>query len=180
MKVLIVAASRYGSTTQGARWIAERLELERVDVDLHQAQDAPPPDAADLVILGSGLYAHRLLPSLNEYIDLHVEALRQRKVALFALAMRTTPIFARGHSHGGLAQLEYLFKTLEPAVVHADVLGGEMVYNRLSAEDAAMLDRFYAMLELTPQEIGQRKAPRTFMNKADYWAFAEVTLRHMG
>jgi menaquinone-dependent protoporphyrinogen oxidase len=180
MKAIVIAASRYGSTTQGAEWIAERLSLADVDVAVHKSGNAPTPDGADLVILGSGLYAHKLLPELDDYIDRHLDALRQRKIALFALAMRTSPVFVRGQAHGGLAQLQPYFDKLGDALVHADMLGGQMAFSQLTAEDQAGLDRFYAMLKLTPAEVEQRKAPRTLMNKADYWAFAEETLRKAG
>ena len=180
MNAMIIAASRYGSTTQGAEWIAERLALADLDVAVHQAADAPPPDGADLVILGSGLYAHKLLDELDGYIDRHLDALRQCKLALFALAMRTSPVFVRGQAHGGLAQLKPYFEKLGDALVHADMLGGQMAFSQLTAEDQAGLERFYAMLKLTPDEIAQRMTPRTLMNKADYWAFAEEVLRKAG
>jgi menaquinone-dependent protoporphyrinogen oxidase len=180
MNAIVIAASRYGSTTQGAEWIAERIALAGAEVAIHQAADAPPPEGADLVILGSGLYAHKLLGELDNYIDRHLDALRQRKLALFALAMRTSPVFVRGQVHGGLAQLKPHFDKLGDALVHADMLGGQMAFSQLTAEDQAGLERFYAMLKLTPAEIEHRKAPRTLMNKADYWTFAEEVLRKAG
>lgn len=180
MNAIIITASRYGSATQGAEWIAERLPLANLEVAVHRADDAPSPDGAELVILGSGLYAHKLLGELDDYIDRYLDALRQCKLALFALAMRTSPVFVRGQAHGGLAQLQPYFDKLGDALVHADMLGGQMAFSRLTAEDQAALERFYAMLKLTPAEIEQRKAPRTLMNKADYWAFAEETLRKAG
>ncbi|MFP4053725.1 MAG: flavodoxin domain-containing protein [Phycisphaerae bacterium] len=180
MNAIVIAASRYGSTTQGAEWIAERLALADLDVAVHRAYDAPSPNGAELVVLGSGLYAHKLLGGLDDYIDRHLDALRQCKLALFALAMRTSPVFVRGQAHGGLAQFQPYFDKLGDALVHADMLGGQMVFSRLTAEDRAGLERFYAMLKLTAAEVKQRKAPRTLMNKADYWAFAEEALRKAG
>lgn len=177
MKVMIVAASRYGSTIQGAEWIAERLRLANVDVDVHPANDAPGPEGADLVLLGSGLYIHKLLPDLDHYIDRHLDVLRQKKLALFVLAMRPSPVFVRGKAHGGLAQVQPYFEKLGDALIHAEMLGGQMSFNQLSPEDATGLEQFFAMLRLTPAEIEQRKAPRTLMNKTDYWAFAVEMLK---
>lgn len=177
MNIFVVSASRYGSATQGAWWIAERLSIAGHQATLFQAEDAPAPDDADLIVLGSGIYAHKLLPAVNAYIDRHLAVLCRKKLAVFALAMRTNPVFVRGQVHGGLAHLEYLFPKLGAALVYADMLPGQMVYSRLSAADAASLDRFYAMIGLSAEEIEKRKAPRTLMNKADYWHFAEQVLQ---
>ncbi len=180
MKILIVTASRYGSTAQGAEWIAERLILAGEEVQTYRVEDdAPSPADADLVILGSGLYAHKLLPGLDNYIDKHIETLCKCKIALFALAMRTGPVFTHAQAHGGLAMLQPYFEKLRKSLIHAEILGGQMVFDRLTAQDAAGLEKFYAMLKLTPDEIEKRKAPRTLMSKADYWAFAEDILRKM-
>jgi menaquinone-dependent protoporphyrinogen oxidase len=176
MKSSIIAASRYGSTHEGARWIAERLELAGWSTVVYPAATAPAPSDEELVLLGSGLYSHRVLPELESYIDQHLEALSERRLGLFVLAMRTTPVFVRGEAHGGLGQLVPYFKKLQPALIHADMLPGQMVYSRLSPEDARGLDRFYEMLNLPAEEIQKRKAPRTLMCKSDYWAFAETLL----
>jgi len=64
------------------------------------------------------------------------------------------------------------------AVGHAGMLGGQIVFNRLSAEDAKAIQIFYAMLKLDPAEVERRKAPRTLMNKSESWEFAETSLRN--
>lgn len=180
MNAMIVTASRYGSTTQGAEWIRERLELDGISTRVYHAHEAPPPENAGLIVLGSGIYSHQLLPAVNQYIDQYIDILRCKKVGLFALAMKTTPVFVRGQAHGGLSYLDYLFKKLGNAVIHAGLLGGEMVFSRLSQDDATGLERFYGMLKLSAEEIAERKKPRTLMNKVDYWAYAEVLLKSMG
>ncbi len=179
MNAMIVVASRYGSATQGAEWIAERLNMENIPTRVHQAQEAPPPENAGLIIMGSGIYSHKLLPAVDQYIDKNLDVLRCKKIGLFALAMKPTPVFVRGQAHGGLEHLTYLFKKLGPAVIHADMLGGQMAFCQLTPEDAAGLEGFYAMLKLTPEQIAERKKPRTLMNKADYWAYAETLLKEI-
>ena len=176
MKASIVFASRYGSTREGASWIAERFDLAGWDTAMHPAETAPAPSDEEIVVLGSGMYSHRVLPHLEEYIEKHRETLCERKVALFVLAMRTSPVFVRGGAHGGLGMLDPYFEKLKPALIHADLLPGQMAYSQLTPEDAQGLDRFYAMLKLSPEEIEKRKMPRTLMNKADYWGFAETLL----
>lgn len=178
MKTMIVTASRYGSTEQAAAWIAERLRFEKIEAQAFRAEEAPSPDAADLVILGSGIYAHNLLPELESYIDRHLDVLRQKKTALFALSMSPRPVFARGKSHGGLEHLDPLFRKLGPAVVHADMLGGQLIFSQLSPEDARALEAFYSMIKLAPEEIEERKIPRTLMSKPDAWDFARTVLKN--
>lgn len=180
MKAMIVSASRYGSTTQGAEWIAERLRMDRVDVELYQAKAAPCPDGAELVVLGSGLYIHGLLPEMDTYIDEHLHALTRRQLALFVLAMQPYPVFVRGQAHGGLSQLQSYFDKLGDALVHADMLAGQMAFDRLTRDDATSVEQFYAMLELSPDEVARRKAPRTAMDKTQYWRFAEEVLKKAG
>jgi menaquinone-dependent protoporphyrinogen IX oxidase len=177
MKILVITASRYGSTHQGGEWIAQRLKIEGHDVEHSHTEEAPRPHDHDLIVLGSGLYAHKLLPGINDYVDQHRPVLRARKTAVFALAMRTSPVFVKGKAHGGLSQLEYLLEILGPSAVHAEMLGGEMVFSKMSEQDATGLLRFYAMLKLSDAEIERRKQPRTLMNKIDYWQFAETVMR---
>lgn len=179
MRAMIVVASRYGSSLQSADWIAERLRLDGIETDLHRVQEAPPPDQADLVILGSGLYSHHVLPELEDYIQKHLLLLQQRAMGLFILAMRTTPVFVQGQSHGGLAQFDPLFKRLGPTLLHAQILGGELIFSRLTPEDAASIQRFYAMLKLSPAELADRQVPRTLLNKQEAWDFAEALLKQV-
>jgi menaquinone-dependent protoporphyrinogen IX oxidase len=174
--ILLIAASRYGSTAQGAEWIAERLRLSGVGATVLAPESAPPPEGNDCAVLCSGIYAHHILPSLAAYIDNHLAALRSGKVAILGVSMSPKPVFVRGHVHGGLAHFEDLFAKLGDAVVHADMLGGQLAYDGLSAEDQRSMDQFYGMLGLDDAGIERRKAPRTLMKKEDYWSFAEDLL----
>lgn len=179
MRATIVVASRYGSSLQSAHWIAERLDLEGIETRIHRAQEAPPPDEGDLVILGSGLYSHSVLPELEDYIQRHLVTLQRQTMGLFILAMRTTPVFVQGQSHGGLAQFDPLFKRLGPTLVHAQLLGGQLIFSRLSPQDTASIERFYAMLKLSPGELAERKAPRTLLDKNEAWEFVQSLLKQV-
>lgn len=174
--ILLIAASRYGSTAQGAGWVAERLRLSGAGATVVAPESAPPPEGNDCVVLISGIYAHQILPSLAAYIDNHLAALRSGKVAILGVSMSPKPVFVRGHAHGGLAHFEDLFAKFGDALVHADMLGGQLAYGGLSPEDQRSMDQFYGMLGLDAAEIERRKAPRTLMRKEDYWSFAEDLL----
>lgn len=170
--ILIVAASRYGSTTQGAEWIAERLSLSKMKVEIRAPGNAPSPEGRDCVILGSPIYAHEVLPDLDNYVETWLEVLRRGRVVLFGVSMSPKPVFARGKAHGGLVHLDRLFEKLGGAVFHADMLGGQLAYDGLDVADQGSMDAFYRMLDLEPGEIERRKEPRTLMRKEDYWDFA--------
>jgi menaquinone-dependent protoporphyrinogen oxidase len=179
LKFLIVVATRYGSTAEGAGWIAERLRLSGAEADVVPAGEAPPPVGCDCVLLGSGIYAHRVLPEMAGYIDRNFDALSAGRVGIFGVSMSPKPVFAGGHAHGGLAHFEELFGRLGGAVIHADMLGGQLAFDALSLEDRSSMEAFCAMLGLDAAGIERRKAPRTLMKKEDYWGFAEELLRKM-
>lgn len=66
MKTLIICASKYGSTFEIGRWLAERLGD---DCLVDKAESMPDPADADIVILGSGIYNHHVLPSVQKYVN---------------------------------------------------------------------------------------------------------------
>lgn len=175
MKILIITASRYNCTRQAGQWIQERLAFETELVDHHSVQDAPSLENYDLIILGSGIYNHEFLPELNSWIDENLELLKQKRISLFATAMKTEPVYVRGMVHGGLAMLNYLFEKLGSAVVHAEILPGQMSFESFTDEDKLKIDNFYKMLKYPPEKIAELKKPRTLMCKKDYWTFAEQT-----
>jgi len=69
MKTLIITASRYGSTEQIGRWIKERLQYEGFEVDIAKTEDVVSFDSYELVIMGSGIYSHSVLPELKAFIE---------------------------------------------------------------------------------------------------------------
>ncbi len=85
MKVLIVYASKYGSTEEVAEAIAEALTARGKHVDAHDAATAPSPDGYDAVVVGSGVYVGSWLKAAARYVEAHAAALRQRPVWLFGV-----------------------------------------------------------------------------------------------
>jgi menaquinone-dependent protoporphyrinogen oxidase len=176
MKILIVSASRYGSTRVIGEWIAERLSLEDHEVEAFEPEKAPSPQAFDAVVLGSGIYADRVLPGLTQYISENAEALKTKKVALFGVAMQKEPVLHKGKIHGGLTYLVPTAEKLDGSVVHANILLGELVPKKLTEKDHADLLKFYGMIGLKEDQIRMRMTPRTLMNKQECWGFAEAVL----
>jgi len=178
MKIKIVFASRYGSSKEIAGWLAQRFRFDQdITVDIESAEEANSAEGYDLVLLGSGIYSHSFLPELESYIERDVEALKNTKTALFGVAMKTEPALMRGKLHGGLLMLEKYAEQLGKSCIYGVMLHGEMIYDIMTEEDKRGLDKFYKMIGLSEAEVTERKKPRTLMNKAECWEFAEKLMK---
>lgn len=83
MKVLVLAASRHGSTTEIARAVGARLRERGHDVDVVGATTAVALDGYDAVVLGSALYAGRWVKAARDLAETS-ERLRARPLWLFS------------------------------------------------------------------------------------------------
>lgn len=83
MKVLVVVASRHGSTTEIARAIGVRLRARGLDVDVLEPMDVSSPAGYDAVVIGSAIYTGNWLKSAREFVEMHTDALSARRVWLF-------------------------------------------------------------------------------------------------
>lgn len=84
VKALVLAASRHGSTAGIAAEIQGELARHGVDAVLVPLGEAPPPDAFDVVVLGSAVYVGRWMDEAKAYASRHQQALRARRVYLFS------------------------------------------------------------------------------------------------
>ena len=177
MRALIVCASRYGSTIEIGRWIAERLGYDSITADVKRPDEVGSLQEYELTIMGSGIYSHGVLPELKTFAESNKEALIGRKVALFGVAMKKEPVFHKGKVHGGIHNLTSLTEMLNGSVIHADMLFGEMVPQKMNDKDKEGLMRFYKHLGLSADEMKARMSPRTLMNKRECWEFAEAVMK---
>lgn len=83
MRVLVTWATKHGGTAEVGEAIAEELRTMGLDVTALPAEDAPPPDEFDAVVIGSGAYMGKWLKAALEYVGEHELSLRQRPVWLF-------------------------------------------------------------------------------------------------
>jgi menaquinone-dependent protoporphyrinogen oxidase len=84
-KVLVVYASEHGSTKGVAERIGARLVDRRARVEVRPADEIDDVEAYDAVILGSGVYSQRWLPTAREFLRRNAETLAARQVWLFSV-----------------------------------------------------------------------------------------------
>ena len=84
MKMLVVYASRHGGTRGIAERLGEVLQADGFDAEVASADKAPRPDAADAVVIGSGVYMGSWLKEGTGFIERNQAALATRPVWLFS------------------------------------------------------------------------------------------------
>jgi len=84
MKVLVVVASKHGSTREIAQAIAEELRKSELSVDLKDANEATQVVGYDAVVLGSAIYAGNWLPEAKSFAEYHRAELSKLPVWLFS------------------------------------------------------------------------------------------------
>lgn len=82
-KVLVVYASRMGSTGEIAQEIGRQLERRGLTADVRAAAQAPPPTGYDAVLAGSPLYVRHWDASVLTYLRRHTADLAERPTWLF-------------------------------------------------------------------------------------------------
>jgi len=175
MKTLLVCASRYGSTLEIGRWIAERLPWTEVVVA--SVENAPPPDEHDLIFLGGGVYNEKVDRAIVQYAETHAEALQKKRVVAYAACLDTRGVYMKGKFFGGWLYLEPLLQSLDAGcLVHAAALSGEINPSKLSQKDHELLMHFYTkILKRDMAEVPYR----TLMSKAEVWEFVEKVMARL-
>lgn len=84
MNVVVVYASRYGSTKGIAEFIAGRLRGHGIDTEARSVDSRPDPGQYDAVVLGSAVYLGRWMKEAAEFAERNREALVARPVWLFS------------------------------------------------------------------------------------------------
>jgi menaquinone-dependent protoporphyrinogen oxidase len=84
MNVVVVYASRYGSTKGIAESIAERLRERGVEAEARSVDSNPDPGQYDAVVLGSAVFLGRWMQSAAEFAERNRAALTSRPVWLFS------------------------------------------------------------------------------------------------
>jgi menaquinone-dependent protoporphyrinogen oxidase len=86
MKILIVHASRYGSTADVAERVGVVLREVGHDVVVWTACEMPSPRNYALVVVGGAVHDGRAVGDLRRYVTQYRGELASKRVALFAVA----------------------------------------------------------------------------------------------
>jgi len=121
---LVAYASRYGSTQEVAEAVAEALRESGLAADACRARDVGSLAGYSVVVLGAPLYMYRWHRDAHRFLSRHVEALRERPVAVFALGPTHAPYDEKEweDSRGQLARELAKYPWLTPAAV--EMFGG--------------------------------------------------------
>jgi menaquinone-dependent protoporphyrinogen oxidase len=88
-KVLVVHASRHGSTSEVAARTAERIRAAGQDVDVRAARDAKGSlQSYELVVVGGALYSGGWHTDAHRFLNRHRDELAQIPVAVFGMGPR--------------------------------------------------------------------------------------------
>lgn len=151
-----------------SKWIAERLgKGNRCRIEV--AENMPDPSDFDMIIMGSGIYRHTVLPSLKKYAETFYDALKGKNTVVFGVALDTKGVFVRGRVHGGWNYILPFMESLPEPPIFAGVLGGEINPDKLDEKDTKGLKKFYGRLHGKEVPIPYK----TIMDKKEAWTFAE-------
>jgi menaquinone-dependent protoporphyrinogen oxidase len=84
MKIVVVYASRYGSTKGIAEFIAEKLRQCRIEAEIRSADSAPDPGQYDALVIGSAVYMGHWMEGAVKYVRANSAVLNGRPVWLFS------------------------------------------------------------------------------------------------
>ena len=83
-KILVTYASKYGSTGEIARRIAEILAIDRLAVDLFEIEDIADISSYSALIIGSSIYVGKWRPEAVEFLKTHAAQLAEKDVWIFS------------------------------------------------------------------------------------------------
>jgi len=84
MNILIVAASKHGSTREIANAIGEELNKLGHQTDVFDAKQTPQPTSYDAAIIGSAIYMGSWMGDARDYVSNNQSALADMPVWLFS------------------------------------------------------------------------------------------------
>jgi menaquinone-dependent protoporphyrinogen oxidase len=86
MKVLIIYATKYGTSEKCAKLLKDKIngEVELVNISKNSEVDL---SKYDKVVIGGPIYMGTMQNKITEFCNANIEALKNKKIALFACSM---------------------------------------------------------------------------------------------
>lgn len=133
MKTLIAYASRYGTTRECARSIAEKIGGETRLVDLRR-EGMPDLAGYDSVVVGGPIYGGKIVRVVRRFCEQRRDELLLRRVGLFVCCLY--------EGETARAELEEAFPAwLNSHALIRRALGGAIAYESLSSVDRYLVRR---------------------------------------
>jgi menaquinone-dependent protoporphyrinogen oxidase len=134
MKVLVTAASRYGSTQEIAEEIGRVLTDYGIDVTVARAEGLDDVTDYDTVVLGSAVYMGSWLPAARRFIEEYGEELASRPTWLFSSGPLGSPLRPREEEAVHLASV-----WAKTSAIQHRVFGGKLDKRQLSFSERAVV-----------------------------------------
>jgi len=141
--ILVVYATRYGSTQEVAEAVAVTLREHGLEVDVQPMRKVRTLEGYRAVVLGAPLYIGRWHKDAQRFLSLHQEALTQRPVAIFTLGPTQPDEKEWEGVHAQLKQELAKYPWLTPVAI--ELFGGKYDPAKLR-----FLDRLIASLPASP------------------------------
>lgn len=135
-EVLIVYASKCGSTGEVAEFIGKELCDSGIMVDVRLINDTIDPSQYQAVIIGSAIRMGKWLPDASKFIETHQETLSHVPTAYFTVCM--TLIEDTIENRNAVADyMKPVNQVLEP--IDTGLLAGKMDYDKLSCLERTII-----------------------------------------
>jgi menaquinone-dependent protoporphyrinogen oxidase len=131
--ILVLYASKYGSTMAIAEHIAEKLDLRGIDARIEPIETAADLEGVDAFVIGSAVYRRHWLPAATDFVRRNRELLASRPVWLFSTGpLRSSASAALPHDAEPEEILEFI-RAIRPRDAH--VFPGRLDPSRLDVMD---------------------------------------------
>jgi menaquinone-dependent protoporphyrinogen oxidase len=110
-------ASRFGSTQEVAETITAVLREAGLEVDIKAMEQVETVTQYDAVVLGAAIYNAKWHAGAHQFLSQHLEALRQRPLAIFTLGPLSSSEAAKRNSRRQLDSELAKYPWLKPVAV---------------------------------------------------------------
>ena len=139
MKILIIYASRHGSTEKAVNSLEEKITHQTVIVNLKK-EPVPDMDSFDAVIIGGSIHAGQLQKKVKKYCTDNIDKLLKKDLGLFICHME----------EGDKAKKELADVYPEELLKHAKVtglFGGEFNFEKMNFLERMIIKKISGLKE---------------------------------